>query len=203
MRQRCSVAVVLFALGLSAWTQDAPKVEIFAGYSFVSAGFPANTDPAAGDFRGSLNGWNGSAAFNINRLLGVVADFGGYYGSPTKGTTFKPANCVLCTGNATATLHDMHTFTFGPQLSLRSHDLTVFAHGLFGGARIREDMDFFGPLPKISTTPFAMILGGGVDVPLSSRWIVRVQPDFFTTKILDRRQNNFRLSTGLVFRLGQ
>lgn len=203
MRQRCAVVAVLFAVGLSAWTQDAPKAEIFAGYSFVSAGFPANTDPAAGGFRGSLHGWNGSAAFNINRSLGVVADFGGYYGSPTKGTIFKPANCVLCTGNATATLHSMHTFTFGPQLSLRSHELTAFAHALFGGARISEDMDFFGPLPKISATPFAMILGAGVDFPILPRWIVRVQPDYFTTKILDRRQNNFRLSTGLVFRLGQ
>src|SRR6478672_10309600 len=85
MRRGCAVLAVLFALGLSAWTEDAPKAEIFTGYSFMSAAFPANPDPAAGGFRGSLNGWNGSAAFNVNRSLGVVADFGGYYGSPTKG----------------------------------------------------------------------------------------------------------------------
>lgn len=201
MRRGCAVLAVLFALGLSAWTEDAPKAEIFAGYSFVSVAFPANSDPAAGVFRGSLNGWNGSAAFNVNRSLGIVADFGGYYGSPTKSTTFKPANCVLCTGNATATLHNMHTFTFGPQFSVRSHDLTGFAHALFGGASIREDMNFFGPQPRISTTSFAMIFGGGVDIRLSSRWVVRFQPDYFTAQILDRRQNNFRFSTGVVFRL--
>ncbi len=202
MRQQSAVVALLFAIGLGAWTQDAPKAEVFSGYSFVSAGFPANTDPAAGEFRGSLNGWNASAAVNVNRWLGAVADFGGYYGSPTKGTTFKPANCVLCTGNAVATLHNMHTFTFGPQLSVRGNGMTVFAHALFGGATIREDMSFFGPLPKISTTSFATIFGGGVDVPLSSRLVVRFQPDYLGTKILDRRQNNVRFSAGLVFRVG-
>ncbi|HET9282959.1 MAG TPA: outer membrane beta-barrel protein [Candidatus Angelobacter sp.] len=200
---KLSIFVLFLALGLGAQAQETPRVEVFTGYSFVSAGFPANPDPAAGSFRGSLNGWNGAAAFNVNRALGIVADFGGYYGSPTKGTLFKPANCVLCTGNATATLHNMHTFTFGPQVSLRSHDLTVFAHGLFGGAHINEDMSFFAPLPKISTTSFAVIVGGGVDVRLSSRWVIRFQPDYLRTKILDRTENDFRFSTGLVFRFGE
>lgn len=200
--RKLSAMLILFFAGLSAWTQDVPKAEVFVGYSFVNAGFPANTDPAAGEFRGSLNGWNGSAAFNVNKHLSAVADFGGYYGSPTKGTTFKPANCVLCTGDAIATLHNMHTFTFGPQLSVRGDGMTVFAHALFGGATIREDMSFFGPLPKISVTSLAMMFGGGVDVSLSPRWVLRFQPDYLGTKILDRRQNNVRFSAGLVFRLG-
>ena len=203
MHKFATLPALFVALSLSAWSQEPPRAEIFAGYSFVSAGFPANTDPAAGEFRGSLNGWNGAAAFNVNRALGVVADFGGYYGSPTKGTLFKPANCVLCTGNATAILHNIHTFTFGPQVSFRSHDLTVFAHGLFGGAHISEDMDFFGPLPKISATSFAVMVGGGFDLRLSPRWAVRLQPDYLRTKILDRPENNFRVSTGLVFRVGK
>jgi len=201
MRQPSAMLALLFAIGLGAWTQDVPKAEVFAGYSFVNAAFPADTDPAAGEFSGFLNGWNGSAAFNVNRRLGAVADFGGYYGSPTKITIFKPANCVNCTGNAIATLHNMHTFTFGPQFSVRGDGMTVFAHALFGGATIREDMSFFGQ-SKISTTSFAMMFGGGVDIPLSSRWVMRFQPDYFMTRILDRRQNNFRFSTGFVFRFG-
>jgi hypothetical protein len=203
MRHRSALFILLFTVGLSAWSQGPPKAEVFAGYSFVNAEFPADTDPAAGKFSGPLNGWNASAAFNVNRWLGAVADFGGYYGSPTRTEIFKPANCVLCTGNADATLHNMHSFTFGPQLSLRAEDLTLFAHALFGGATIREDMVFFSnSLPKISITSFVMMYGGGVDLLLSSRWIVRFQPDYFGTKILDRRQSNFRVSAGLVFRLG-
>jgi opacity protein-like surface antigen len=200
-----AVLMVLFALGLNGQAQDAPKVEVFTGYSFMSAGFPFSTDPAAGNGSGVLNGWNFSAAVNANRWMGVVADFGGYYGSPTKGTLFKPANCVLCTSNFTGILHNMHTFTAGPQLSIRQDKVTVFAHALFGGAHIREDLIINIPPPatKISSTNFAFLVGGGVDIALSHRFAVRIQPDYLKTEILGRSQNNFRASAGLVFGFGQ
>ncbi len=95
MHKIFALLMVLFALGLNGQAQDAPKVEVFTGYSFMSASFPFSTDPAVGGGSGVLHGWNFSAAVNANRWIGVVADFGGYYGSPTKGKTFKPANCVL------------------------------------------------------------------------------------------------------------
>ncbi len=95
MNKLSAVLLVLLAVGLRAQAQDAPKVEVFTGYSFMSASFPFSTDPAVGGGSGVLHGWNFSAAVNANRWIGVVADFGGYYGSPTKGKTFKPANCVL------------------------------------------------------------------------------------------------------------
>lgn len=193
MHKLSAVLVVLFALTLNAPAQETPKVEVFTGYSFMSAGFPFSTDPAAGNARGVLNGWNFSAAVNANRWVGVVADFGGYYGSSTKILLFKPANCVLCTSNVTAILHNMHTFTAGPQVALRQESLTVFAHALFGGARIREDL--------VSSTNFALMVGGGADIALSHRLVLRIQPDYLKTEILSRKQNNFRFSTGVVFRL--
>jgi hypothetical protein len=140
MHKLSAVLMVLFALGLIAHAQETPKVEVFTGYSFVSAGFPFSTDPAAGNGNGVLNGWNFSAAVNANRWVGVVADFGGYYGPVTKGTTLKRANCVLCTSNFDGILHNIHTFTAGPQLSIRQDRVTVFAHALFGGAHIWEDL---------------------------------------------------------------
>jgi opacity protein-like surface antigen len=205
MPKAFAVLMVLFALGLNGQAQDAPKVEVFTGYSFMSAGFPFSTDPAAGNGSGVLNGWNFSAAVNANRWIGVVADFGGYYGSVTKGTTFKPANCVLCTSDFTATLHNMHTFTAGPQLSIRQDSVTVFAHALFGGAHIREDLgiNISPPATSISSTNFAFLVGGGADIALSQRFALRIQPDYLKTEILGRKQNNFRVSAGLVFRFGQ
>ena len=210
MRRGCAVLVVLFALGLNAQAQDAPKVEVFTGYSFLSAGFPFSTDPAAGNGSGVLNGWNFSTAVNANRWIGVVADFGGYYGPVTKGTTFKPANCVLCTNDFNGTLHNIHTFTAGPQLSIRQDRVTVFAHALFGGAHIREDLLIGNPasnpppvVATISSTNFAFLVGGGVDIGLSRRVALRIQPDYLKTEILGRKQNNFRASAGVVFRLGQ
>jgi opacity protein-like surface antigen len=202
MHKLSAVLMVLLALALSAQAQDTPKVEVFTGYSFMSAGFPFSTDPAAGNARGVLNGWNFSAAVNANRWFGVVADFGGYYGSSTKGLTFKPANCVLCTGNVTGILHNMHTFTAGPQIALRQESLTVFAHALFGGAHIREDLvSFVTPSASVSSTNFALMVGGGADIALSHRLVLRIQPDYLKTEILSRKQNNFRFSTGVVFRL--
>ena len=203
MHKLAAVMAVLLAVGLSTQAQDAPKAEVFTGYSFMSAGFPFSTDPAAGNARGVLHGWNFSAAVNPNRWIGVVADFGGYYGSPTKTILFKPANCVLCTGNVTGILHNMYTFTAGPQVSIRHDSVTVFAHALFGGAHIREDLFGVTPSANVSSTNFAFLVGGGADIALSHGIALRIQPDYLKTEILSRKQNNFRFSTGLVFRLGQ
>lgn len=204
MHKLSAVMVVLLAVGLRAQAQGTPKAEIFAGYSFVSAQFPFSTDPAAGETRGSMNGWNLSAAVNPSRWFSVVGDFGGYYNSPTQSTLFKPANCVLCTGGVSATVHNIYTFTGGPQISTGEDNVTVFGHILFGGAHTRADLvSNVTPSASISATSFALILGGGVDIGFSRRFALRIQPDYFTTSILDRRRNNVRVSAGIVFRFGR
>src|SRR5438270_9661985 len=185
MHKLPGVLVVVLTVGLIAQAQDTPKVEVFTGYSFMSAGFPFSTDPAAGNANGVLNGWNFSAAVNANRWIGVVADFGGFYGSPSKGTTFKPANCVLCTGNFTGILHNMHTFTVGPLVSIRHDSVTVFAHASCGRAHITEDLvtNTFPPSASVSNPNFAFLVGGGADIALSHRFAVRSQPDYLKTEI--------------------
>jgi len=204
MRTLYLLCMLLLAAGLTAQAQEAPRAELFTGYSYLSAQFPFSTDPAAGETRGSMNGWNVSAAVNANRWFGLVGDFDGYYNSPTQGTIFKPANCVLCTGGVSATVHNIYTFTGGPQLSLREPDLTVFGHVLFGGVHTRADLvSNVTQSASISTTSFTVMVGGGVDISLSHGFTLRIQPDYFKSSILDRRQNNFRVSTGVVFRLGQ
>lgn len=202
MHKLSAILMVLLALGMKGQAQDAPKIEVFTGYAFMNAGFPFS-DPALGNANGVLNGWNFSAAVNPNRWIGIVGDFGGYYGSSSKTIFFTATNCVLCSGDVTVTLHNMYTFTAGPQLSIRNDNVTAFAHALFGGAHIKEDMGSFPPASSVSSTNFAFMVGGGVDIPLSHRFALRIQPDYLKTEILSRKQNNFRLSTGPVFRLGQ
>jgi len=203
MRKLPAVLLVLLAVGLAAQAQDTPRLEIFTGYSFVSAGFPFSPDPDAGNARGSLHGWDLTAAVNANRWFGIAGDFGGYYGSATKVELFKPANCVLCTGNVNATLHNIHTFAGGPQVSARAEKMAVFGHVLVGGAHVRADFSGVGGSATASKTDFTVIVGGGIDLGFSHHLAFRVQPDYFLTKILDRSQNNFRLSAGVVFRFGQ
>ena len=55
----------------TASAQEPPKTEVFAGYSHFLA-----SSQSAGD----LNGWNASAAWNVNRRFAVEADASGYYG---------------------------------------------------------------------------------------------------------------------------
>lgn len=52
-----------------------------------------------------------------------------------------------------------------------------------------------------------MAVGGGLDLRVSRHFSVRpVQAEYFLTKIpdgLNNRQNNFRLSAGIVYRFGR
>ena len=63
-------AAMPYSRGLTAGT---PKVELFLGYSYLRA-VPAL---AAGNRLVWLNGGSASIAFNLNRYLGLVGDFGG------------------------------------------------------------------------------------------------------------------------------
>ena len=191
----------LVAVGIMAQAQETPRVEIFTGYSFASAGLPFSPDPAAGETTASLHGWDLTATVNASRWLGIAGDFGGNYGSPTEIELFKPANCVNCTGNVTATLHNIHTFTGGPQLSVRSGNVMGFAHVLVGGARARADFAGVAGTATASQTDFTVIVGGGFDLGFTHRLAFRIQPDYFSTKVLDRPQNNFRLSAGVVWKI--
>jgi opacity protein-like surface antigen len=191
--------IALFVLGSIAQAQQSPSFprgEVFAGYAFLHAKIPFATDPDAGITTVNLNGWNASVALNPTAFLGVVGDFGGYYGPVTNTELFKPNNGVLCTGNVNATLRNIHTVTFGPQLALRQEHFTVFAHGLLGIAHIRADFSGVTPAATVSDNKFAMLFGGGADIDLSRRFAFRVQPDYMRTEVLSREQNNFRFSAG-------
>jgi len=69
---------------------------------------------------------------------------------------------------------------------------------LFGGGRSVD----FSP-----QNVFAMTAGGGVDFKISEHIAIRpVQAEYFLTTFTDggnNRQNNFRYSVGVVFRLGR
>ena len=106
---------LLLLLGISAIGQEqTPTVELFAGYSAL------HQNIANGGF--NLNGGSASVAFNPNRWLGVVADVGGYHGSPLTTTTYL----------------------FGPRFSYRSKStVTPFAQVLFGAAHTTNSGNAF------------------------------------------------------------
>jgi outer membrane protein OmpA-like peptidoglycan-associated protein/opacity protein-like surface antigen len=183
---------------------NTPKVELFAGYSFWRA-MPTNVNNRIA----WLHGGNASVAFNLNNWLGLVADFGGY-AADRFGPGAPPTGGVLDADGR------VFTYMAGPRLSYRKSEwVTPFAQVLFGGAHATEvklsGCTGVGCTPLSSENAFAMTAGGGVDLKLRRHIAIRLfQAEYLMTRFADAspftgervRQNNLRLSAGLVFRFG-
>jgi len=172
---------VFCSCSLSA--QETPKAEIFAGYSYMNFGTESISD------RLNLNGWEASAAFNLNRWVGVEADFSGHY----KGN---------CWGAPGVTCKHL-SFMGGPRFTYRQGRVTAFAHGLFGGDNGSLSYSGF----STSDTPFALAAGGGMDIALTNHISIRaVQVDYVMTRHFSNydepHQDNIRASAGIVFTVG-
>jgi opacity protein-like surface antigen len=225
---RCSAAMIILmaVTGLRAWAQDStPKVEVFGGYSFLRAstgGLTSSTldlqlhqNPGTFGVGSNFNGWNAEAQYNFDRWIGIVADFGGQYGTP-----------ITASGTVSG-LPTMSRYTFmaGPVISYRTKaKLTPFVHALFGYDRASLGASTIigtsSPVTSFASTytDFAFALGGGVDYKLSRRFALRLgQLDFFHTTLdlnslygsaygagrfqgLATQENNLRFSTGFVLR---
>jgi opacity protein-like surface antigen len=178
-----SLLAVLSLFGASARAQDMPKVDIFAGYSFLR-----ENPSTAGVSSFSLNGGSASFAYNANNWLSGVADFGGYHNGN-----------ILSTG----TSGTLSTYLFGPRISYRRHErITPFGEVLFGVAHASASIAGTSG----SDNAFAMSIGGGVDYKLSDHFAIRpVKVDYLMTRFSEtgtggQTQNNLRFSTGIVFR---
>jgi opacity protein-like surface antigen len=178
-----SLIALLSFFNAGAHAQETPKVDIFAGYSYVRA------NPSASGASGfSLNGGSASVAYNATSWLSGVADFGGYHNGNILGTHVDGT---------------LSTYLFGPRVSYRHSDrVTPFGEVLFGTARASANV--LGA--RNSSNAFAMSVGGGVDYKLSNRFAIRpVKVDYLMTRFSEfgnntRTQNNLRVSTGIVFR---
>jgi len=188
---------VLLLLVLPVAAQEAPKAELFGGYSY------ANFDAGNGADRLNLNGWNASVAGNFNRWFGVVGDFSGQYGSQA------------------GVKRNSHSFLFGPRFSARQNEwVTPFVHALFGTTRAHRESDSVEPAR--TENAFSTAIGGGLDVKAGETLSIRLaQADYFLTRFDEASgivciqstilpcpttragtQHNFRFSTGVVFRFG-
>jgi opacity protein-like surface antigen len=178
MRKFLLIISVACLLPLAAQAQETPKAEVFGGYSYLRADGDGEST--------NVNGWNGSVAVSANKWLSFVSDFSGHYKSFDDGLG---SNVDI----------NSHSFLFGPRVSARGEKVTPFAHALFGGLRSSAGTSGL----SFNDSSFAMALGGGLDVKVSNRVAIRVaQADYFMTRVLGDTQNNLRISTGLVFRLG-
>jgi opacity protein-like surface antigen len=168
-----SMCLVFLAL-LPAMAQEVLKAEVFGGYSWSG---------------GNFHGWNASVTGNINKRLGIVADFSGHYGSEL--------------GLVRVNQH-AHSFLFGPRVSFRGKRLTPFVYGLFGATRFAESAVISGQRLSAVSNGFSLAIGGGLDVTVNDRIAIRAfQLDYFRPIVNDEPNNRGRLAFGVILRLGK
>jgi hypothetical protein len=167
--------------------EQTAKLEAYGGYYYARFNVNANVPGVRYTETFNGNGGGGQLEYNANNWLGVVGDLGGYGATST-------TNGALVGG--------AFSYLFGPRVNFRHGKVTPFAQTLFGGIRTTDGILYSGP-----ENNFAMTAGGGVDFKVSKHVSVRpVQAEYFMTKIpdgLNNRQDNLRLGTGIVFRLGR
>lgn len=187
---------LLLASSLSALAQEeqtvTPRWEAGGGYSYVRQQF---FTPGI-NRRSNINGGSASVAYNLNQWVGLVGDVGAYHTSAIKGTE-RDFSYV--------------SFMAGPRVSYRKlKTFTPFAQVLFGGVHGNRTI----PLTSGGKTnfvngdegQFAMAAGAGIDATVNRNFAVRlIQGEYFLTKFHDgqnNRQDNVRITTGVLFRFG-
>lgn len=188
MRKVLSLLGLLVLVPCAMAAEGAPKAEVYGGYSFFRA------DDAVSGYSNrltslNLHGWGASVAGNLTDWFGVVGDFSGHYGSP-KVFRFQIPGVDT----------NVHTFMAGPKISFRSGSaFTPFGQALIGATRASAGTFGFG----VADHALSAALGGGLDIRVSDSIAIRaIQADYLMTRFFDERQNNIRLSAGIVFRFG-
>jgi hypothetical protein len=210
------------ALGVGLFAQDAPKLEVFGGYSYLGAG--SNTSATSFGFdTANLNGWNAAAKFNVTSRIGIIADFSGDYGDRAV-TVPAGSNPAL---QPRPSEMRQHTFLFGPQFRLFTNKrvavnvraLAGVAHANTLVAPLAQPIEsapppsgewFIGvpgaPITELTAAGgngFAASFGGSIDYRFNDRLSYRVvQPEFLLTRLGGSSQPNLRVSTGIVLKFG-
>jgi hypothetical protein len=167
-------------LTVCAFGQEFPRYEAGADYSYVRFVPSANSTN-----NHSLNGGGGSFVFNVDEYFGIKADLQGY-ASTTSHFVFPPS--VNFPGGASGSVSgNLFTYLFGPQIKFRSPKVQPYAHLLVGGAHSNVYGNAFTQLYQPiagacafsrapSANAFAMAVGGGLDLPLTTLISIRPAP---------------------------
>jgi opacity protein-like surface antigen len=187
MRRLTLGLAVVLALSLAAVAQDFPRAEINGRYSFmrVQTGSPNSFSSV------NSSGFGGGFNFNFTRNVGIVADVS--YAMVTKPTRSDDR---------------VTSFLFGPEFKYRSETrFSPFGHFLVGAMHHGDNYVLGTPLVPTVVTPaeskWAYGFGGGVDARITDHFSARaVQVDYLRSHFLDYHQSYFRLSMGIVVKLG-
>src|SRR5437764_7951407 len=140
-----AVSTVGSMVVLAQESAPTPVAEIGMNYSYT------NTMPGGGAPSFGSQGGSGTFVYNINKVVGVVADLGGYHNGDD--ANFNPTT---------------FTYLFGPRVSFRkSSKFTPYVQALFGGARVSTSLVDPNTGNSVTQNGFAAAFGGGLDVRLT------------------------------------
>lgn len=180
--------VGIFAVGASAQTATSSQTanEGYVGYSFLRQHVKAQSDLSNLRFHEDTDS-HGVVA-NYTRYLGGSATKAGVFGLTGEvGANFANSEATLVTAMGGITVKGRN-FSY-VQPSVRA---------LIGGARERVTRTNLRDLSDVS---LAYDLGGGVDLNFKkySRYKLHLGADYINTNFNGERQNNIRVTTGLIF----
>ena len=198
-----------FALSAAAQSEEAKRVEVFAGYSLTRTNYKVErslpTEPVVTFFnpKQTLNGFNASATGYLTNKIGLTGDFSAHF--TTKRLT-DPLG-----GNINISVN-LFNIVGGPQYKFRNKSrVTPFVRSLAGVAvtRGRLGLTRVAFSETTSATNFALMLGGGLDVSIGKRFDLRLAQVDYNPIFLRRgnafgfgqaRADNIRFSFGVVFK---
>jgi len=177
------VSCLLFSANSKA--QDVSRVDMGVDYNYVRTNAPPGGCGCI-----TLRGGDGWVAFNFTHSIAIVGQVSGQHAANIEGS------------GADLT---WSSFLVGPRYSFTvTRRIVPFAQVLLGGAHATGSLapDNIGIAG--SSNAFAMTAGGGLDIGLRRHLAIRAaQIDYFLTRFsngVNDRQNNLRLSAGIVLR---
>jgi opacity protein-like surface antigen len=194
-----------------AQSADRSRVEFFGGYSVMRIDYePDPIDPrtmtpriVAFNPKQTLNGFNASATINLTKSFGLTGDFSGH---------FKTRTVADPLGGTNSDHVRVFNVLGGPQYRFGSNSrLSPFVRAMAGIANTRSRLEFpsLNATERLSSTDFALALGGGIDVRVSEHVDLRVfQVDYNPIFLSEKnelgfgsvRADNVRFSFGVVIR---
>ena len=212
MHKICFITLLVFCCVplAAAQSTDKPGVEFFAGYSVLKTNYEAEPPPTpftliivAFDGKQTLNGFNVAGTKYLTKGFGLTGDFSGHFHTRTLADPL---------GGTNATKVRVFNILAGPHYKFRNNSrFAPFVHMLAGVANTRARLEFpsLNSTETLSSTDFALAMGGGLDIRVNDRIDVRVfQADYNPIFLSagnelgfgNTRADNFRFSFGVVFR---
>jgi outer membrane immunogenic protein len=180
MRKSLILVGFILLAASSVKAQENRGFEISGNYQYV------RFNPGGGASGINCQGGSGSGVGYLSASIGIVGEFGA---------------CKVTGLPSGVTAHEMD-YLFGPRVYFHAHGRVYpFVQALFGGERFSAGVTGAG---SGSTNAFATALGGGADITLTRHLSLRaLQVDYLYTHFGGASQNNVRLQSGIVWRIGR